>query len=60
MILFLLICHRSERSEVKRSGESMGGSGTGNGFDCAWSGRSLDGALPRGMTGKSEYDFCFF
>ncbi|MCM1324862.1 MAG: hypothetical protein NC218_12170 [Acetobacter sp.] len=29
----LLICHRSERSEVKRSGESMG---------AAWSGRSLD------------------
>ncbi|MCM1324255.1 MAG: hypothetical protein NC218_08840 [Acetobacter sp.] len=25
MDLFLLICHRSERSEVKRSRESMGG-----------------------------------
>ncbi|MCM1324643.1 MAG: hypothetical protein NC218_11020 [Acetobacter sp.] len=23
MVLFLLICHRSERSEVKRSGESI-------------------------------------
>ncbi|MCM1324713.1 MAG: hypothetical protein NC218_11380 [Acetobacter sp.] len=26
MGLFLLICHRSERSEVKRSRKSMGGS----------------------------------
>ncbi|MCM1324910.1 MAG: hypothetical protein NC218_12415 [Acetobacter sp.] len=31
MDLFLLICHRSERSEVKRSRESMGGGAICNG-----------------------------
>ncbi|MCM1324848.1 MAG: hypothetical protein NC218_12095 [Acetobacter sp.] len=44
--MFLLICHRSERSEVKRSRESMGAT--------VWRGRSLDSGsgagCPRGMT----------